>query len=79
FMDVKFPEHVGELIAKKLVEWREVFQQRKIATAVERITEKTTTMGASIAEELAKLKELLDKGVITREEFEKAKKKLLGE
>lgn len=79
FMDVRFPEHVGELIAKKLVEWREAFQQRKIATAVERITEKTTTIGASIAEELAKLKELLDKGVITREEFEKAKKKLLGE
>lgn len=79
FMDVRLPEHVSELIVKKLVEWREVFQQRKIATAVERMAERTTTAGTSIAEELAKLKELLDKGVITREEFEKAKKKLLGE
>lgn len=79
FLDVRFPEHASELIAKKLVEWREAFQQRRIATTVERLAEKTVAIGTSIAEELAKLKDLLDKGAITKEEFEKAKKKLLGE
>lgn len=79
FMDVRLPEHVSELIVKKLIEWREVFQQRKIATAVEKMAERAAISRTSIAEELSKLKELLDKGVITREEFEKAKKRILGE
>jgi len=79
FIDIRFPEQIRELVVNKLVAWREVFQQQRIATAVERMAEKTTPSTPSLAEELAKLKELLDKGVITKEEYEKAKKKLLGE
>uniref|UniRef100_A0A7J3PL26 SHOCT domain-containing protein n=1 Tax=Staphylothermus marinus TaxID=2280 RepID=A0A7J3PL26_STAMA len=78
FIDIRFPEEVRELIMKKIIAWREVFQQQRIAEAVERIASKTTST-LSISEELARLKELLDKGVITKEEYEKAKKKLLGE
>lgn len=64
---------------KKLISWRETFQQQRIAEAIERVAERITTGKPSVADELAKLKELLDKGVITKEEYEKAKKKLLSE
>lgn len=63
----------------KLTAWKEVFQQQRIAEAVEKISERMAPSKTSVADELAKLKELLDKGVITKEEYEKAKKKLLGE
>lgn len=39
----------------------------------------TTTNSTSIADEIAKLKDLLDKGAITQEEYDAAKKKLLGQ
>ncbi|MEM1696798.1 MAG: SHOCT domain-containing protein [Desulfurococcaceae archaeon] len=78
FIDVRFPEKVRELIMNRIVAWREVFQQQRIATAVERMANRIAPV-SSISEELAKLKELLDKGIITKEEYEKAKKKLLGE
>lgn len=79
FLDIRFPENVREAIMSRLIAWREAFQQQRIATAVERVAPpqagvKTT----SIADELAKLKELLDKGLITKEEYEAAKKKILG-
>jgi len=48
----------------------------------EKIAEKITAptmVTRSIAEELEKLKKLLDEGVITKEEYEKLKKKLLQE
>lgn len=77
FLDVPFPEAVREIIMNKLVTWRETFQQQRIAAAVERLAQ--VPHGAvSIADELAKLKQLLDQGVITREEYEAAKKKLIG-
>lgn len=79
FIDILHPEQVRELVVKKQIAWREVFQQQRIAEAVERISEKIASGRTSVADELAKLKELLDKGVITKEEYEKAKKKLLGE
>jgi len=84
FLDVRFPENVREVVMNKLIAWREVFQQQKIASAVEKMAEKAVpytspTPRASIAEEIIKLKRLLDEGVITSEEFERAKKKLLGE
>ena len=80
FLDVPYPWEVRELVMKHIVAWREAFQQQRIAAAVEKLAEKTTAPATtSIADELAKLKDLLDKGVITKEEFEKAKKKLLGE
>jgi len=80
FLDIREPWKVRELIMKRIVAWREAFQQQRIATAVERIAEKTQEQSAvrrNIVEELVKLKELLDKGVITQEEYEKLKKKLL--
>ena len=40
---------------------------------------KTSTNFQSTADELKKLKELYDSGVLTKDEFEKAKKKLLGQ
>jgi len=75
---------VREIVVNKLVAWREVFQQQRIASAVEKMAEKAVpytspTPRVSIAEEIVKLKRLLDEGVITREEFERAKKKLLEE
>ena len=41
-------------------------------------TKETKTTSASISEELKELKKLYDDGVLTKEEFEKAKKKLLN-
>lgn len=80
FLDVLYPWEVREVVMKHIVAWREAFQQQRMAAAVEKLAEKTTApTTTSIADELAKLKDLLDKGVITKEEFEKAKKKLLGE
>lgn len=71
FSDIQMPESVKDIIMSQIVKWREAFQQQRIATGVEAIA------SARVAEELAKLKELLDKGAITQEEYEKAKKKLL--
>jgi len=84
FLDVRLPESVREIVVNRLIAWREAFQQQKIASAVEKIAEKAVPYAfsaptASIAEEIAKLKRLLDEGAITKEEFERAKKKLLGE
>jgi hypothetical protein len=81
---VRLPESVREIVVNRLIAWREAFQQQKIASAVEKIAEKAVPYAlsaptASIAEEIAKLKRLLDEGTITKEEFERAKKKLLGE
>uniref|UniRef100_A0A7J3KFG6 SHOCT domain-containing protein n=1 Tax=Staphylothermus marinus TaxID=2280 RepID=A0A7J3KFG6_STAMA len=78
FMDVRFPENVRELIMNRIVAWRKAFQQHRIVGTLERIADKVAPV-SSISEELAKLKELLDKGIITKEEYEKAKKKILGE
>jgi len=80
FLDIRMPWEVRELVMKKIVAWREAFQQQRIATAVERMTEKAQVESVgrrSIVEELAKLKELLDKGAITQEEYERLKKKLI--
>ena len=41
-------------------------------------TEETKTTGASLTEELKELNKLYEDGVLTKEEFEKAKKKLLN-
>ncbi|MEM2321204.1 MAG: SHOCT domain-containing protein [Candidatus Bathyarchaeia archaeon] len=76
FWDIKEPQKVREILMSKIPEWREAAQQQRIATSLEKITEgKPQT--ASIASELERLKRLLDEGVITKEEFERAKKKLL--
>lgn len=75
FWDIKEPQRAREILMNKIPEWREAAQQQRIATSVEKMAEKT--QAASIASEIERLKKLLDEGVITREEFEKAKKKIL--
>jgi hypothetical protein len=82
FWDVQEPRKAREVLVNKLAEWREVFQQQKIATSVEKIAERTTlpsqqSATGTIADELEKLKKLLETGAITKEEYEKVKKKLL--
>ncbi|MEM4701374.1 MAG: PH domain-containing protein [Candidatus Bathyarchaeia archaeon] len=89
FWDILEPAKARETLMGKLVEWREVFQQQRIAVSVEKIAEKTvpqisppqqppaTTPTETIVDQLERLKRLLDAGAITKEEYEKAKKKLL--
>ena len=48
-----------------------------LSTKKEKITPTNNTSPASVADELKKLKELYDSGVLNKEEYEKAKKKLL--
>lgn len=70
---------VREILMSKITEWREVLQQQKMAISLEKIAGKATQSrpSGSLAEELGKLKALLENGAITKEEYEKAKKKLL--
>ena len=50
--------------------------QNNLITKKKKITKKTTS-SSDLTTQLKKLKELLDEGVITQEEFTKAKKKIL--
>lgn len=77
FLDVPHPEAVREIVMNRLVAWREAYQQQRIATAIEKISG-VQAGGTSVADELAKLKQLLDQGAITKEEYEALKKKLIG-
>jgi len=82
FWDVPEPDKARAVLVGKLTEWREVFQQQKIAFSVEKMAERTTlaspqSTGETVVDKLEKLKKLLDAGAITKEEYEKAKKKLL--
>ncbi|MEM0459855.1 MAG: PH domain-containing protein [Thermofilaceae archaeon] len=82
FLDIRSPVSVREIIMKGLVAWREAFQQQRIASAVERMVGKEAEevpapSKPSIADELLKLKRLLDEGLITKEEYEKLKKRIV--
>lgn len=78
FWDIPEPQKVREILMGKITEWREVAQQQRMAASLERIAEtETKTRSKNIVDEIERLKRLLDEGAITREEFEKAKKKLL--
>lgn len=84
FWDILEPGKAREVLMGKLTEWREVFQQQRIAVSVERMAErvpKTAPLqqpsSGSIVDQLERLKKLLEDGAITKEEYEKAKKKLL--
>ena len=90
FWDIPETAKAREILMGKLTEWREVFQQQKIAASVERIAERTVpqtplpqqlpaTAMETIVDQLERLKRLLDSGAITKEEHEKAKRKLLNE
>jgi hypothetical protein len=82
FWDILEPGKAREVLMGKLTEWREVFQQQKIATSVEKMAERTTlpsqqpAPAETIADKLEKLKKLLDTGAITKEEYEKGKEKI---
>jgi membrane protein YdbS with pleckstrin-like domain len=54
------------------------FQQQRMAGSLETMAGKGGFGGGSVAEEINKLKALYENGGITKEEYEKAKKKLLG-
>lgn len=79
--DIADPGKARELLISKLTEWREVFQQRKISTSLEKMAKRpqlpAQAARETIVEKLEKLKKLLDTGAITKEEYRKAKKKLL--
>lgn len=80
--DVPDPSSVRQTLIAKLAEWRQVVQEQRMASALERITEKMPTAvqpsaSASMVNELERLSALFEKGAITKEEFEKAKEKLL--
>ena len=53
-------------------------KQEKKSESVETTTETNTSNNKSITEELKELKKLYDEGVLTEEQFEKAKNKLLN-
>lgn len=76
FWDIPEPQMVREILMGKIAEWREVAQQQKMAASLEKIAE-AKIRSETLVDELERLKQLLDKGAITREEFEIAKKKLL--
>ena len=50
----------------------------KVQKAIDNYKKKQNSSGMSVADELAKFKNLLDAGVITQEEFAAKKKELLG-
>ena len=77
FWDVREPHMVREILIGNISGWREVYQQQRIATFLERTFERKPLTGTLI-DELERLKRLLDEGVITKEEYERAKKKLLN-
>lgn len=81
FWDVTEPRKAREILMIKLTEWREVFQQQKMSISLEKMAEKAQPLqpphSHTIVDELEKLKKLLDSDAITKDEYEKAKKKLL--
>jgi hypothetical protein len=84
FWDILEPVKARELLMKQLTEWRTVYQQQSIAASQRGMA---TSLGiiagkaqsaVSMSEELTKLKNLYDNSTITKEEYEKAKQKLLS-
>jgi hypothetical protein len=79
FWDIPEPEKARELLMKQLTEWRTVYQQQSMAASLGVIAGKAQpVVSISTADELTKLKNLHDNSAITREEYEKAKQKLLN-
>jgi len=77
FWDVLDPIAVRGMLLDRLTEWREAFQQQRMAVSLEKIAEQTKQPSASLVTELEKLTTLRESGAITKEEYEKAKKKIL--
>jgi len=82
FWDIPNPSSLRQTLISKLTEWRGVVQEQRMAGALEKITEKMpstpqATPAASLVSELERLNALLEKGAITKAEYERAKEKLL--
>lgn len=82
FWDIPDPSSLRQVLIAKLMEWREVVQQQRMAGALEKTTEKMPSPSqpapsTSLVSKLERLNALLEKGAITKAEYEKAKKKLL--
>lgn len=77
FWDILEPGKARELLMKQLTKWRTVYQQQSMAASLGIIAGKAQPV-VSMSEELTKLKNLCDNGSITKEEYEKAKQKLLS-
>jgi hypothetical protein len=76
--DIADPGKAREILMGKLSEWRSAYQQQRMAGSLETMAGKAAPApAASMAEEISKLKALYESGGITKEEYEKAKKKLL--
>jgi membrane protein YdbS with pleckstrin-like domain len=77
--DIADPGKARETLMGKLTEWRSAFQQQRMAGSLDTMAGRAAPASpTSIAEEINKLKALYESGGITKEEYEKAKKKLLG-
>jgi len=79
FFDILEPGKAKELLMDKLTKWRTVYQQQSMAESLGVIAGKAKPVfSTSMSEELTKLKNLHDNSAITKEEYEKAKQKLLN-
>jgi hypothetical protein len=81
FWDVLDPLAVRTMLKEKIVQWRGLTQEKRVADSVEKIAEKMPvrrqSKDYSLADELERLNVLFEKGALDKIEFEKAKKKLL--
>lgn len=70
---------IGFILVLTSKDKEDIDNQKKQEEVLSKIENNTQKVGASnITDELKKLKELLDEGVLTTEEFEMQKKKLLS-
>jgi len=84
FFDILEPGKAKELLMDKLTNWRIVYQQQSMAASQRNMAASLGIIAGkakpvvSMSEELTKLKNLCDNNAITKEEYEKAKQKLLN-
>jgi fructosamine-3-kinase len=82
FWDIENPHEVRGLIMKSLVAWRDVYQQQRIASAVERMAERTGSvqyLQGDVVEKLERLRRLLDEGAINKDEYERLRRRIIEE
>lgn len=82
FWDIPNPSSLRQALVAKLSEWRGVVQEQKMATSLKNMTERAPpppqfTTPTSLVNDIEKLNALMEKGAITRAEYQKAKEKLL--
>lgn len=82
FWDIQNPSYLRQTLVTKLSEWRDVVQEQRMATSLEEVVRKMpsipqSTSSTSIVSDLERLNVLLDKGTITKADYQRAKEKLL--